>query len=502
MPIAFFTRTRTGALVSRLNNDVIGAQRAFSDTLSGVVSNIVTLVLTFAVMIGISWQVTLLALLLLPVFVIPARRMGSRLARLEREFANHNSAMSTQMTERFSAPGAMLVKLFGRPREESAEFAARAHRVRDIGVKTAMVQWVFVTALTLVSALALAVVYGLGGFYALRGELEPGAVVALALLLTRLYAPLTALATARVEVMSALVSFERVFEVLDLKPLIADRQGARKVPDGPVSVEFEDVRFAYPSADKVSLASLEEVAQLDTRGGVEVLHAVSFRAEPGQMVALVGSSGAGKSTMAQLLPRLYDVDGGAVRLAGVDVRDLTADSIRETLGMVTQDGHLFHDSVRANLRLARPEATEEELWEVLRRARLDSLVRSLPDGLDTIVGERGYRLSGGERQRLTIARLLLARPRVVILDEATAHLDSTSEAAVQAALGEALAGRTAVVIAHRLSTIRAADFILVIEDGHIVERGTHTELLAAGGRYEELYRTQFDQPAPAPAASL
>jgi ATP-binding cassette subfamily B protein len=496
MPIAFFTRTRTGALVSRLNNDVIGAQRAFSDTLSGVVSNIVTLVLTFVVMVGISWQVTLLALLLLPVFVIPARRMGSRLARLEREAADHNAAMSTQMTERFSAPGAMLVKLFGRPEDESKEFAARARRVQDIGVRTAMVQWVFVTALTLVSALALAVVYGLGGFYALRGQLEPGAVVALALLLTRLYAPLTALATARVEVMSALVSFDRVFEVLDLEPLVADKPGAQRVPEGPVSVEFEDVRFAYPSADKVSLASLEEVAQLDTRGGVEVLHGMSFRVDPGRMVALVGSSGAGKSTMAQLVPRLYDVDGGAVRLSGVDVRDLSAESIRDTLGMVTQDGHLFHDSVRANLLLARPEATEEELWEVLRRARLDTLVRSLPDGLDTIVGERGYRLSGGERQRLTIARLLLARPRVVILDEATAHLDSTSEAAVQAALREALEGRTALVIAHRLSTIRAADSILVIEDGRIVERGTHAELLAAGGRYEELYRTQFDQPAP------
>ena len=494
MPIAFFTRTRTGALVSRLNNDVIGAQRAFSDTLSGVVSNIVTLLLTFVVMVGISWQITLLALLLLPVFVIPARRMGSRLARLERESANHNAAMGTQMTERFSAPGAMLVKLFGRPEEESTGFAERARRVRDIGVRTAMVQWVFVTALTLVSALALAVVYGLGGFYALAGQLEPGAVVALALLLTRLYAPLTSLASARVEVMSALVSFERVFEVLDLKPLIADKPGAQKVPDGPVAVEFDEVQFAYPSADKVSLASLEEVAQLDTRGGVEVLHGVSFRAEPGQMVALVGSSGAGKSTMAQLLPRLYDVDGGAVRLAGVNVKDLTAESIRETLGMVTQDGHLFHESVRANLLLARPGASEDELWEVLGRARLETLVRSLPDGLNTVVGERGYRLSGGERQRLTIARLLLARPRVVILDEATAHLDSTSEAAVQAALGEALAGRTAVVIAHRLSTIRAADFILVIEDGRIVERGTHDELLAAGGRYEELYHTQFAQP--------
>ncbi len=495
MPIAFFTRTRTGALVSRLNNDVIGAQRAFSDTLSGVVSNIVTLLLTFAVMIGISWQITLLALLLLPVFVVPARRMGTRLARLERESANHNAAMGTQMTERFSAPGAMLVKLFGRPKEESNEFATRARRVRDIGVQTAMVQWLFVTALTLVSALALAVVYGLGGFYALRGELEPGAVVALALLLTRLYAPLTALASARVEVMSALVSFERVFEVLDLKPLIADKPGARQVPEGPVSVKFEKVCFGYPSADKVSLASLEEVAQLDTRGGVEVLHEVSFRAEPGQMVALVGSSGAGKSTMAQLVPRLYDVDGGAVQISGVDVRDLSAESIRETVGVVTQDGHLFHESVRANLLLARPEASEDELWEVLRRARLDSLVQSLPDRLDTVVGERGYRLSGGERQRLTIARLLLARPRVVILDEATAHLDSTSEAAVQAALGEALAGRTAMVIAHRLSTIRAADFILVIEEGRIIERGTHTELLAAGGRYEELHRTQFDQPS-------
>jgi ATP-binding cassette, subfamily B, bacterial len=499
MPIAFFTRTRTGALVSRLNNDVIGAQRAFSDTLSGVVSNIVTLVLTFVVMVGISWQITLLALLLLPVFVVPARRMGTRLARLEREAADHNAAMGTQMTERFSAPGAMLVKLFGRPQEESAEFATRAGRVRDIGVKTAMVQWVFVTALTLVSALALAVVYGLGGFYALRGQLEAGAVVALALLLTRLYAPLTALATARVEVMSALVSFDRVFEVLDLKPLISDKPGARSVPAGPVSVAFEDVRFAYPSAEKVSLASLEEVAQLDSRGGVEVLHGISFRVEPGQMVALVGSSGAGKSTMAQLLPRLYDVDSGAVRLAGVDVRDLTGESIRETLGMVTQDGHLFHESVRANLLLARPDTSEDELWDVLRRARLEGLVRSLPDGLDTVVGERGYRLSGGERQRLTIARLLLARPRVVILDEATAHLDSTSEAAVQAALSEALTGRTAVVIAHRLSTVRAADFILVIEDGRIVERGTHVQLLAAGGRYEELYCTQFDQPTAAVA---
>ncbi|HEU0104191.1 MAG TPA: ABC transporter ATP-binding protein [Mycobacteriales bacterium] len=499
MPVAFFTRTRTGALVSRLNNDVIGAQRAFSDTLSGVLGNLVTLLLTLVVMLRISWQVTALSLLLLPVFVVPARRMGARLAALEREAANHNATMGTQMTERFSAPGATLVKLFGRPERESSEFALRADRVRDIGVRTAMVQSVFITALTLVSALALAVVYGLGGHYALRGTLDAGAVVALALLLTRLYAPLTALASARVEVMSALVSFERVFEVLDLVPLVQDPPAPVALPDGPVSVELDGVRFGYPSADRVSLASLEEVAQLDSRGGVEVLHDVSFRAEPGQLVALVGSSGAGKSTIAQLLPRLYDVDEGAVRLAGVDVRQLSAGTIRQTLGLVTQDGHLFHESIRDNLLLAQPEAQESELWDVLRRARLADLVAALPDGLDTVVGERGYRLSGGERQRLTIARLLLVQPRVVLLDEATAALDSTSEAAVQAALTEALSGRTALVIAHRLSTIRSADLILVIEDGHIVERGRHQELLAAEGRYAELYRTQFRQPTGAGA---
>ncbi|WP_353651070.1 ABC transporter ATP-binding protein [Nakamurella sp. A5-74] len=502
MPVAFFLRTRTGALVSRLNNDVIGAQRAFSGTLSGVVANLVTLTLTLVVMLQISWQITLLSLVLLPVFVIPARRTGVRLARLSREAADHNAVMTTRMTERFSAPGATLVKLFGRPAEESAEFAGRAGRVRDIGIRTAMLQAVFLNSLTLVSALALALVYGLGGALAIGGTLDAGAVVSLALLLTRLYAPLTALAGARVDVMSALVSFERVFEVLDLRPLITDRPDARTVPAGPLILEFDNVAFGYPAATDVSLASLEEVAVLDSRGGVEVLHGISFRAEPGRMIALVGTSGAGKSTIAQLTARLYDVNSGAVSLGGVDIRDLTADSIRAAVGMVTQDGHLFHETIGENLRLAAPDASDDDLWEALRRARLEPLVRSLDDGLDTLVGERGYRLSGGERQRLTIARLLLAQPRVVILDEATASLDSTSEAAVQAALAEALIGRTSLVIAHRLSTVRAADEILVLEDGRIVERGTHPELLAAGGRYAELYHTQFDDETADAATDL
>jgi len=491
MPIAFFTRTRTGALVSRLNNDVMGAQRAFTSTLAGLVTNVIQLVLSVVVMITLSWQVTALALILLPIFVLPARRMGRRMADLQRESATLNASMTTQMTERFSAPGATLVKLFGHPRAEVDEFGDRAARVRDIGVRTAMLTRWFMTSLTLVSALAQALVYGLGGYLAITGQLAPGTVVALALLLTRLYTPLTALANVRVDVMTALVSFERVFEVLDLEPMIKEAPSPRAVPSGGVPVEFDDVRFGYPAADKVSLASLEEVAVLDQRGGQEVLHGVSFRAEPGQMVALVGPSGAGKSTIASLVPRLYDADVGTVRLSDVDVRDLSFDALRDTVGVVTQDGHLFHDTIRANLVYPRPSASEEDLRTALEQARLADLVRSLPDGLETVVGERGYRLSGGERQRLTIARLLIAQPRVVILDEATAHLDSESEVAVQEALTSALAGRTAIVIAHRLSTIRAADQILVVEGGHIVERGDHETLLAAEGRYADLYRTQF-----------
>jgi ABC-type multidrug transport system fused ATPase/permease subunit len=491
MPVAFFTRTRTGALVSRLGNDVTGAQRAFSDTFSGVITNIVTLTLTLVVMLRISWQVTLLSLLLMPLFLIPARWIGRTMAALSREAATHNATMNTQMTERFSAPGATLVKLFGSPAAESREFEVRAGRVRDIGVRTAMMQSIFMNSLTLMSALALALVYGLGGVLAIGGHLKTGAIVSLALLLTRLYSPLTALANAHVEIASALVSFERVFEVLNLVPLIQEKPAAVAVVDGPVAVEFDDVRFSYPSADKVSLASLEEVAVLDDRGGDEVLHGISFTAQPGQLVALVGSSGAGKSTIASLMARLYDVDSGAVRLNATDVRDVSFASLKDTVGMVTQDGHLFHESIRSNLKLAAPDASDDDLWRALERARLADVVAGMPDGLDTVVGERGYRLSGGQRQRLTIARLLLGRSRVVVLDEATASLDSASEAAVQQALSEALAGRTSIVIAHRLSTIRAADMILVVEDGRIVERGTHDQLLSRGGRYAELYDTQF-----------
>jgi ATP-binding cassette subfamily B protein len=491
MPLQFFSRTQTGALVSRLNNDVMGAQRAFTSTLSGVVSNVIQLVLTAAVMITFSWQVTVLSLLLLPVFIIPARRVGRRLADITRESYQLDASMNATMTERFGVAGALLVKLFGRPDDEAVRFAERAGRVRDIGVQTAMFSRVFFVSMLLVASLAQALTYGLGGWLAVRGQISAGTVVTLALLLTRLYGPLTALSNVRVDVMSALVSFERVFEVLDLKPSIAERVDPTTVPPGSAKVEFRDVRFRYPTAAEVSLASLEDVATLDRTVTEEVLRGVSFTVEPGQMVALVGPSGAGKSTTAMLVSRVYDVTEGSVFVGEVDVRDASLSSLRDTIGVVTQDSHLFHETIAENLRYAKPDATDDELWTALRRAQVGELVRSLPDGLDTVVGERGYRFSGGEKQRIAIARLLLKAPSIVILDEATAHLDSESEAAVQRALAEALTGRTALVIAHRLSTVRDADQILVLDDGRIVEQGTHSELVAAGGLYSELYRTQF-----------
>jgi ATP-binding cassette subfamily B protein len=491
MPVAFFTRTQTGALVSRLNNDVIGAQQAFTSTLSGVLSNAIGLVLTAGVMFSLSWQITTLSLVLVPVFVLPARRIGRRLQEITRESYGLNASMNATMTERFNVAGALLVKLFGRPEAEAEGFRGRAARVRDIGVLSAMYGRTFFTALTLVAALATALVYGLGGWLAFTGSLSPGDVVALALLLSRLYGPLTALSNVRVDVMSAMVSFDRVFEVLDLRPMIREEPDAVPVPADDRSIEFEHVSFSYPSAADVSLPSLEDVSLPEHGGPTAVLHDVSFRVEPGQLVALVGHSGAGKSTIANLVPRLYDVTSGTVRVGGLDVRRATLASLRDTIGVVSQDAHLFHDTIRANLLYARPQATDDELWAALGGARIAGLVRSLPDGLDTVVGDRGYRLSGGEKQRLAIARVLLKAPGIVILDEATAHLDSESEVAVQHALDTALEGRTSLVIAHRLSTIRSADQILVVDDGRIVESGTHAELLALGGRYADLYRTQF-----------
>ncbi len=503
-PIAFFTRAQTGSLVSRLNSDVIGAQQAITSTMSSVISNILTVGAILVTMFLLSWQISLIALVLIPLFLLPARRVGRRLQRLTRESMQLDAVMGSTMTERFNVAGAMLVKLFGRPREESEVFAERAGRVRDIGVTQSMYGQVFFISLTLLAALATAVVYGVGGSLVIRGTLQVGTLVALSALLVRVYGPIAQLSNVQISVMTALVSFDRVFEVLDLKPLIAERPDAVVLPArapaaaGPDSlapeIEFGDVSFRYPTASEVSLASLESIALRSPErpgSGTGVLHEVSFRAPPGRLTALVGPSGAGKTTITALAARLYDPNDGTVRIGGYDIRDVTLESLHDVVGVVTQDAHLFHDTIRANLTYARPSATELELIEACEAAQIWDLIAGLPDGLDTVVGDRGYRLSGGEKQRVAVARLLLKAPTVVVLDEATAHLDSESEAAVQRALKTALAGRTSLVIAHRLSTIREADQILVVEAGRIVQRGTHEELLAAGGLYADLYHTQF-----------
>ena len=496
MPLAFFSRTQTGALVSRLNNDVIGAQQAFTDLLSNVVGNLVTVVIVVGVMFFLSWQITLAALVLVPLFLLPARIVGQRIGSLTKEGYDLNSEMNMVMQERFQVGGAMLVKLMGRPEAEADSFEHKAGRVRDIGIAQATYARVFFVALTLTASLATAIVYGVGGVAAVHGELAVGTVVALTSYLTRLYQPLTQLSNLNLDVMTALVSFERLFEVLDIVPMIEEAPDAVPIPRGDASIEFDHVRFTYPSAREVSLASLESVAVLEAGSRSEVLHDVSFTVESGQMVALVGPSGAGKTTISSLVPRLYDVTAGAVRISGIDVRHATMASLRDTVGVVTQDPHLFHDTLRANLLYARPEATEADVRQALDQAQIGHIVADLPDGLDTVIGERGYRLSGGEKQRVALARLLLKAPDIVVLDEATAHLDSESEAAVQRALRQTLTGRTSLVIAHRLSTVREADELLVIDDGRIVERGTHSSLLAENGLYAELYRTQFaDQEA-------
>lgn len=490
-PIAFFTRAQTGALVSRVNNDVIGAQQAFTSVLSSVVSNAISLVLIVAAMASLSWQLTLAALVLLPFFLLPARYMGRRLAGLAGQQMQVNADMGSRMTERFNVAGALLVKLYGRPDTEDQQYAERAAKVRDIGVRISINRIIFFVALGLVASLATAMIYGFGGLMAVQGTLTVGTLLALAALLARLYGPLTAISNVRVDIMTALVSFERVFEILDLQPAITQSPDAEPLPGGPLSVRFESVGFRYPAAEDVSLASLETTTSGDRKAGGQVLQDITFTAEAGQLVALVGPSGAGKTTITSLVSRLYDPTSGRVLLGGADIRTATLESVRTAVGVVTQEAHLFHDTIGANVRYARPEASEADIVEALKAAQIWDLVESLPEGLNTVVGDRGHRLSGGEKQRLAIARLLLKGPDVIVLDEATAHLDSESEVAVQRALDVALAGRTALVIAHRLSTVRGAHQILVIDDGRIVERGRHDELLAAGGLYSDLYRTQF-----------
>jgi ATP-binding cassette subfamily B protein len=488
--IAFFTRTQTGALISRINSDVIGAQQAFTSTLSGLVSNVVSLLLVGITMLILSWQITIFSLLMLPLFLIPTKWVGRRLQSLTRESFTLNSEMSSTMTERFNVSGAMLVSLYGQPLREEAGFRVRARRVADIGIKTAMLNRLFFIALTSVAAIATAIAYGIGGHLAINGGLTVGTLLAITALLARLYGPLTALSNVRIDVMTSLVSFERVFEVLDLEPMVKDRSGAIALKSSKGKIEFKNVDFSYPNAQEISLASLESVAKAETVTSGIVLKGLTFTVEPGTTTALVGPSGAGKTTISALIPRLYDVTGGSIQIDGNDIRDVTLESLRNSIGVVMQDAHLFHETIGENLRYAKQDATQDQMQSACEAAQIWDLVKSLPNGFETMVGERGHRLSGGEKQRLAIARLLLKSPSIVILDEATAHLDSENEELVHAALSNALKGRTSLVIAHRLSTVREANQILVLDKGVIVEQGKHDELIAGGGLYSELYNRQ------------
>jgi ATP-binding cassette subfamily B protein len=488
--IAFFTRTQTGALISRINSDVIGAQQAFTTTLSGVISNLLSLTLVIGTMLILSWQITIVALLLLPAFLFPTKWVGKKLQKLTRDSFNLNAEMSATMTERFNVSGALLVSLYGNLSKENSFFSSRARKVADIGITIALLNRIFFIALTSIAAVATAFAYGVGGHLTINKEITLGTLLAITALLARLYGPLTALSNVRVDVMTALVSFERVFEVLDLTPMVRDKENAKTIADGPLSIRFADVRFSYPRAEEISLASLEAVAKPETIQSGEILKGISFDVPSGTMTALVGSSGAGKTTISALLPRLYDVTSGAISINGEDIRDLTIESLRQSIGIVTQDAHMFHDTIAANLRYAKADATDFEMESACKAAQIWELISSLPNGFDTVVGERGHRLSGGEKQRLAIARLLLKAPRIVILDEATAHLDSENEALVQEALSTSLKERTSIVIAHRLSTVRAANQILVLDEGQIKERGRHDELIALNGIYADLYQRQ------------
>lgn len=488
--IAFFTRTQTGALISRINTDVLGAQRAFTATFSGVISNVLTLVLVVGAMASLSWQITLLSLILLPLFLAPTKYVGRKLAKYTQQSYELNAEMASTMTERFNVSGALLVKLYGKPDSESQKFKGKARKVADIGISMAMLNTFFFVALISVASIATALAYGVGGHFAINGTMTVGSLIAITTLLVRLYGPLTALSTVRVDVMGALVSFERVFEVLDLKPMVEDRPEAKDLETKNPKIEFSDVHFSYPSASEISLASLEAVAKPETVQSGEILKGISFIVSPGTMTALVGPSGAGKTTISALLPRLYDVTSGSIKIDDLDIRELTLSSLQNSIGVVMQDSHLFHDTIIENLRYAKSDASMEEMEKACKAAQIWDLIETLPNGLETMVGERGHRLSGGEKQRLAIARLLLKSPSIVILDEATAHLDSENEALVQAALKEALKGRTSIVIAHRLSTVKEADQILVLNNGLIEERGRHDELVESGGLYSELYQRQ------------